>query len=182
MSIMNKDHVAATVRQMLDIDAAFVIIGIDQSMNKELEQYGLKAYCYTVGLSKYGKPELIVTGPQVNSIAFTLKLIAAYAHECHAFDHDWIDDKCLFGGVPFQVKDLLPHQCAPLVQIASAFCSAKHIWPTFQQIVIADRTSHLPHEENYDAEYMTKQYGQILLHEDQLIRGNAHASPISQST
>jgi hypothetical protein len=167
---------------MLDIDAAFIIVGIDGSMCNELKQYGLHAYCYTVGLSKYGKPELIVTGPQVNSIAFTLKLIAAYAHERQAFDHDWIDDKCLFGSVPFQVKDLLPHQCAPLVQVAAAFCSVNHIWPTFQQLVIADRDCRLPHEENYDAEYITKQYGQILLHEDQRIRGNAHASPVSQST
>jgi hypothetical protein len=179
MSILNKEYVDSVVAQILDADAAFVIVGMDRSFSEELEQYGLNAYCYTVGLSKYGKPELIVTGPQVNSIAYTLKLIAAYAHERKAFDHDWIDTDCVFGGVPIQIKTLLPHQCAPLVQVAAAFCSTKHIWPTFQQIVIADRASHLPHEENYETEYMTNRYGQILLYEDHLIRGNAHASPIS---
>ena len=182
MSILNKEYVGSVVAQILDADAAFVIVGMDRSFSKELEQYGLNAYCYTVGLAQYGKPELIITGPQVESLAFTLKLIAAYAYERKAFDHDWIDTDCVLGGVPFQVKDLLPHQCAPLVQVASAYCSAKHIWPTFQQIVITDRDCRLPHEENYDAEYMTKQYGQILLYEDHLIRGNAHASPVSQST
>ena len=182
MSILNKEYVTAAVKQILDVDAAFVIIGVDQSMSKELEQYGLKAYCYTVGLSKYGKPELIVTGPQVNSLALILKYIAAYTHKKHVFEHDWIDTECTFGSMPIQIKTLLPHQCAPLVQVASAYCSAKHIWPTFQQIVIADRASHLPHEENYETEYMTNRYGQILLYEDHLIRGNAYASPIPQST
>jgi len=182
MSILNKEYVSTIVAQILHTDATFVIVGMDRSFSEELEQYGLKAYCYTVGLSKYGKPELIVTGPQIESLSAALVNIAAYTHKKHVFEHDWIDTKCTFGSMPIQIKNLLPHQCAPLVQVASAYCSAKHIWPTFQQIVIADRASHLPHEENYETEYMTNRYGQILLYEDHLIRGNAHASPISQST
>lgn len=169
MNLLPAQHVDVIARELnfnIPKQFEFTVIVITSDTVPDMTRMRMHAFAYTVGLGMYNIPDLVVTGMSGEVLAQVLTTLGDHARQNGAFADGWVDTQLTFGNFPVMVKDLSPAQHAGLTQIASKFYGHKRTWPSYQQVVLPDRTGLLPDNPKYDDHYMREHYGQVLLYKD----------------
>lgn len=153
------DQVKQFIEQILAADKKAIVVGHDLDLDL--------MFAYTTGLTLLGLPELICFGRTPEHIGTILHVLAEHVMEHGAFEDNWIDEGLKFSNLSLQIKTLKPFQARPFVDPAIEYLESRGKWPIYQQVVIPDRQNRLPHDKDFDHEYMIDVYHQPHLWEQQ---------------
>lgn len=163
MGLLTPEQVDFACSQILDLPTSYPVVDITAANVPELLDYKITHCSYTLGLGRLGLPDFIIVGSSTEVAIEIISVFGKFVMENGAFPDGWIDEKTYFGNLPIMIRNLQPHQVAPLTQVAKRYYEHKHLWPSFQQICLPDPSGILPGCAGYDDDYMRTIYGQINL-------------------